>query len=104
MAAIVLVVVLALVGVGTFVLMGGTMKAPPVTCAPITSPQCGVFVNLHDVSVLVPFKTASQGVPVGVTATVPQGETATSYTFDFGDGSPLVKSTNSIVSHTYTSA
>jgi peptide/nickel transport system substrate-binding protein len=103
MAAIGIVVVLAALSLGTFVLLGGLSKPPGVTCAPANSPACGTYENLHDVSVLSPFKSAAEGAPVSFTASVPQGETASSYTFNFGDGSSPVTTSNTIVSHNYTS-
>ncbi|MCI4349512.1 MAG: PKD domain-containing protein, partial [Thermoplasmata archaeon] len=100
-AAILVVAVLASVGVGTYGVMGGFSKHPPIDqCAPITSPACARYENLHDVSVFAPFKSATQNAQVSFTAAVPSGETATSYTFSFGDGS-TAKTTNSISSHAY---
>ncbi len=102
-SAVVIVVVLALLGVGTYAVMGG-FSAPgnPKTCAPANSPICGSFVNLHDVTLLLPFKSVQQGTSVPFTISLPAGESATSYSINFGDGQPATKSPNATIAHTFT--
>jgi hypothetical protein len=101
-AAIVLVVILALVGVTSYALLGGFDKnASSVTCAPKNSPQCGVYQNLHDVSLLLPFQSVQQNSSVPFTASLPSGETTSAYVFDFGDGSTPISTSNTIVHHAY---
>ncbi|HEV2165459.1 MAG TPA: PKD domain-containing protein [Thermoplasmata archaeon] len=100
-AAIVVVVVLVALSVGAFAVLGGFSPAPQTTCTPPTSPGCFQGENLHDVAVLSPFKSAAQGASVAFTASVPQGVTATSYAFQFGDGTHATTS-NTIASHNYT--
>lgn len=99
-AAITIVVVLVALSVGTFALLGGFSPQNPLTCEPASSPACATYEKIHDVAVLSPFKTAAAGAPVAFTASVPQGLTATSYTFQFGDGIKTTTS-NSIASHSY---
>ena len=99
-AAIVVVVVLVALSVGAFAVLGGFSPTPQSTCTPPTSPGCLKQENLHDVAVLSPFKSAAEGSPVSFTASVPQGVTASSYTFQFGDGSKTTTS-NTITSHNY---
>ncbi len=102
-AAIVIVIALALVGVGSFALMGGFSQSTPATCEPPTSPICGRNVNLHDVALLIPFKAVQQGASVPFTVSLPVGETATSYTVYFGDGNHTASS-SSLISHVYQTA
>lgn len=99
-AAIVVVVVLVAVGVGTYGVMGGFSGGTPATCEPPTSPVCGKYVNLHDVSLLLPFKSVQQGAGVPFTISLPSGESSTSYTVYFGDGTHATGS-SSLISHNY---
>ncbi|HYK93134.1 MAG TPA: PKD domain-containing protein, partial [Thermoplasmata archaeon] len=99
-SAIVVVIVLAGVGVGTYGVMGGFTKGSPKTCEPVTSPICGNYVNTHDVSLLLPFKSVQQGAGVPFTVSLPAGEASTSYTVYFGDGTQN-SSRSSLISHNY---
>jgi hypothetical protein len=105
-AAILIVVILVVLSVGTYALEGGFSPSNPTVCTPPTSAVCNQFLNLHDVSVLVPFKSVSEGSLVSFTASLPQGESPSSYTFNFGDNpTAVLKPTSSpIVNHTYTSS
>src|SRR5580693_5707526 len=87
-STIVIVVVLALVGVATYGVMGGfSSSGPTTTCQPVSSFICGQFVNLHDVSLLVPFKSVQQGATVPFTVSLPPSESPTKVTLNYGDGS-----------------
>ena len=100
-SAVVVVVVLAGVGVGTYAVMGGFSPVTPKTCEPLASPICGNFVNTHDVTLLLPFKSVQQGSGVPFTVSLPAGESATAYTVYFGDGTSNT-GTSSLISHNYT--
>src|SRR5579871_3915189 len=109
LAAVVMVVVILVVGgAGYFALNGtgssggGTTTNTVTTCAPASSPICKAATAAHDVSLEVPFKSVQQGNVVPFTASLPASESASSYTFSFGDGSNSGATTNSQVSHTYT--
>ena len=100
---LVIVIVVAGMGLGSFALMGGFSGGPGSTCAPANSPACGVFANLHDVKLVVPLKSVQQRSQVPLTASLPAGESATKFTFLFGDGTEA-NSTSNIVTHNYTAA
>jgi hypothetical protein len=100
-SAILIVVVLALVGVGTYAVMGGFSKPTPLTCQPLSAPACARFQNLHDVTLELPFKSIQEGNAVPFTVSLPSGESATSYNLNFGDGSPVVSSHSTSVEHAY---
>jgi peptide/nickel transport system substrate-binding protein len=100
-SAILIVVVLVLVGVGTYAVMGGFSKGTPLTCQPITAPACAAFQNLHDVGLLLPFKSVQEGNAVPFTVSLPSGESATTYNVNFGDGTPVVGSHSPSVSHSF---
>jgi hypothetical protein len=104
-AAVLIILVLVVMSVGTYAIEGGFSPTVPTSCSPPTSAVCNQFLNLHDLSVLVPFKSVSEGSLVSVTASLPQGESSSQYTFNFGDtpGAVLKTSSSSIVNHTYTS-
>ncbi|MCI4350298.1 MAG: ABC transporter substrate-binding protein [Thermoplasmata archaeon] len=97
---IVIVVVLALMGVTTYALTGGFSKTPPPACAPAASPVCTASLNLHDVSVLLPYRSVQEGANVPVTASVPNGEVVSNYFFNFGDTSN-VSSRDATSTHVY---
>ncbi len=101
-STVVIVVVLALVGIATYGVMGGFSSSGPVTtCEPVTSFVCGQFVNLHDVSLLVPFKSVQQGNVVPFTISLPPSETPTKVTLNYGDGTPSVSNSSTSVSYSY---
>ncbi|HKV89986.1 MAG TPA: PKD domain-containing protein, partial [Thermoplasmata archaeon] len=100
-SAIFIVVVLALVGVGTYAVMGGFSKGSPLTCQPITAPACARFQNTHDITLLLPFKSVQEGNAVPFTASLPSGESSSSYSFNFGDGGAAVVSHSPTLEHSY---
>ncbi|MCI4331157.1 MAG: ABC transporter substrate-binding protein [Thermoplasmata archaeon] len=103
-SAIVIVVVLALLGVSTYAVMGGFSKTSnPTSCWPPSSPICGQLINPHDLTLLIPFRSVQQGQSVPFTATLPAGETATSYSFHWGDSTFTNNSKTPTVSHNFTS-
>jgi hypothetical protein len=61
------------------------------------------LVDLHDLTVLLPFSSVNMGQSVPFTASLPTGETASSYTFFFGDGTNLTTSASPTASHSYSS-
>ncbi|MCI4351514.1 MAG: PKD domain-containing protein, partial [Thermoplasmata archaeon] len=105
-AAIVMVIVIALVGAGTYVGLNAQSHGPKhfQSCSPPSSPVCVASAYTHDLGLLVPFKAAQTGNTVPFTAILPAGETASSYSFNFGDGSPSVSNAQPIATHVYTTA
>jgi peptide/nickel transport system substrate-binding protein len=98
---VVVVVVLAMLGVVAYGVLGGFTPASPATCQPANSPLCGQFANLHDVTLIVPFQSVQQGASVPVTAKLPVGETASQYTFNYGDGSKVAPQPSGTASHIF---
>ena len=101
-AAIIMIVVILVVGGVGYVGLNAT-KSSPVSnssCAPSTAPACEQASGAHDLTLNVPFKSVQEGNPVPFTAALPSGETATSYSFDFGDGATATQA-GAAVSHTY---
>jgi hypothetical protein len=100
-STIVIVVILALVGTVAYGVMGGFSSAPGSTCQPASSPGCGSYSNFHDVRLILPFKSAQTGAPLQFTANLPSGESATKYTYDFGDGSQPNVTLSPTITHAY---
>jgi peptide/nickel transport system substrate-binding protein len=100
-SAILIVVVLAIVGVASYAVLGGFGTASPTTCQPITAPACAKFENLHDVTLVLPFKSVQQSQSVPFTASLPSGESASTYTFNFGDGSKAVATNSPSLDHAF---
>ncbi|HZY70816.1 MAG TPA: ABC transporter substrate-binding protein [Thermoplasmata archaeon] len=100
-AVVVVVVVLAMLGVATFALTGGFNKVLPPSCQPAASPICTASINKHDVNVLMPYRTVQEGTSVPITASLPSGETVSSFSYLFGDGLN-VSSRQATQSHIYT--
>lgn len=98
---ILVVVILALVGVAAYGVMGGLSPAKSPTCQPANSPQCSPYLNLDDISLILPFKSIQQGGLATFTASLPSGESASSFTFNFGDGSAALHTSSPTVSHTF---
>jgi peptide/nickel transport system substrate-binding protein len=96
-AVVVLVITIVVLGAISFVVF----NTPSKTCAPSTSPVCTKVKNDHDVSILAPFTTAQQGQLIPFTALLTNGETATQFKFNFGDGSPIATSATPTVDHAY---
>ena len=87
-AAIIMIVVILVVGGLGYVGLNAA-KQNPVTKSACNPPSAAVCVQgsaAHDVSLLVPFKAVQQNSTVPFTASLPNGEVATSFTFNFGDG------------------
>ena len=78
------VVVLALVGVIAYGVMGGFSGAPGTNCAPAAAPECSIFIDTHDITLIVPYQSVQSGSPVPVTASLPSSESTSGYTFNFG--------------------
>lgn len=100
---IVVIVVLSGIGVGTYAVMGGFTRSGPATCEPVSSPICATYVNSHDVTLLLPFRSVQQNQAVPFTVSLPAGESPTSYSITYGDGSPTATSGGTTFSHVYTS-
>lgn len=101
-AASTLIAVVVLVGAGSFVLFEtvGPQNAKVERCTPASSAGCR-SADGHGLSVLVPFATAQIGLSIPFTVLLPSGSAATSYEFNFGDGTPWVASTLGTVGHAY---
>jgi peptide/nickel transport system substrate-binding protein len=91
---VILAAVVVIAGAVTYVAI------PPsaTTCAPANSPICQG--NIHDLGVLIPLRTSQEGVPIPVTALVPSAERASSFVFNFGDGTTNT-SINPTMIHSY---
>jgi peptide/nickel transport system substrate-binding protein len=100
---IVTIVVLALVGIVAYGIMGGFQPASKPTCQPISSPECAGFTNLNDVALIVPFQSVQQGTIVPLTVNLPAGETATSYSYNYGDGGAVNKTSSPNSAHVFRS-
>jgi hypothetical protein len=102
-AAIVMIVVIIVVGAGAYVAFTNLRPGATTTftCAPANSAFCKSALGAHDLSVIAPFKSTQSGNLIPFTATLPAGETATSYTFNFGDGTKPVTSSTPTVDHAY---
>ncbi len=98
-AVVVLVITIVVLGAISFVVFNSVTTTH--TCAPADSPVCTVSTNTHDVTILAPFLTAQQDQLIPFTVLLPSGETASSYMFNFGDGSTASSNTPT-VTHSYT--
>jgi PKD domain len=100
-AMIVMVIVVVLVGSGAY--FGLTAVGPSSStvtgCQPAGSQGCTQF-TVHTLSVLAPFKSAQTGQTVPFTVILGSG-TSTDFTFNFGDGTPVVTSKVPTVDHVY---
>ncbi|MGC2789692.1 MAG: PKD domain-containing protein, partial [Thermoplasmata archaeon] len=86
--AIILVLIVVIAGsIAAFGLSSGTKGTTLTSCVPVTSPVCVASAATHDINLLVPVHSALIGTTIPFTATLPTGETATEFTFNFGDGS-----------------
>ncbi|HEY6238562.1 MAG TPA: hypothetical protein VIZ68_05195, partial [Thermoplasmata archaeon] len=96
-AAIVMIVVILVVGGLGYVGLNAQSQSPVTksSCFPATATACGQSSGTHDVGLQVPFKAVQQGSVVPYTATLPSGESATSYTFDYGDGNSSTSASSS---------
>jgi PKD domain len=100
LAAVILAVVVVVSGFGAY----AAFSHPVTTCGPAGDPVCSPgSANPHDMSLLVPLKTTQEGAPIPITAILPSSEQATTFTFNFGDGSTDTTSSPT-VQHTYITA
>jgi peptide/nickel transport system substrate-binding protein len=101
-AAVIMIVVIALVAAGSFAAFNAVkpQTASSRTCEPASSYICVNLLAGHDMTLLVPFKTAQAGTTVPFTASFTKGETSSQYNFNFGDGTN-VSSNVPTVSHVY---
>ncbi|MCI4322722.1 MAG: PKD domain-containing protein [Thermoplasmata archaeon] len=97
---VVVVVVLALVGLSAYGIAGGFSPAAVQTCQPATSIACGAASNAHDIVLIAPFHSVQQGGAVPLTVSLPAGESTSSYTYNFGDGTSTTTASPT-VSHIY---
>ncbi len=96
-SVLVLVVVVVVSGAVTYVAYPGTKT----TCAPANDPVCiPAALSTDDLGLLAPLKTVQQGVPIPFTAIVPAQYRATSFEFDFGDGT-FNNTTSPTVTHAF---
>jgi ABC-type transport system substrate-binding protein len=97
-----MIVVIALVAAGGYFAFNSSKPTNSVaqTCQPSTSPVCAALSASHDMSLLVPFPATQAGIAVPFTASFAKGETASSYNFNFGDGSNQTSSSPT-VTHVY---
>ncbi|MCI4354449.1 MAG: PKD domain-containing protein, partial [Thermoplasmata archaeon] len=102
-AAVIMIVVILVVGGLGYVGLNssGAKSETKSTCVPALSPACVAATAAHDVTLAVPYKSVQQGSVVPYTASLPNGETATSFTFDFGDNATVTQASPS-TSHIYT--
>lgn len=111
MAAIIMVVVIAIVGGGTYFAFSGVSTSSssgpsgthvgPTSCAPATSAICQGLSGGHDVFLSVLLKSAQATIPVQFTAQYGGTGKVSYYLYNFGDGSAVDNSTSSVVYHTY---
>jgi hypothetical protein len=101
-AMIIMVIVVVVVGAGAYFGLAavGPTSVGKSSCAPAGSAGCVAFTS-HHLSVLAPFKSAQTGQTVPFTVIL-SGGTSSEFTFNFGDGTPVVKSTSPTVDHVYT--
>ena len=98
MAIVILTLTLVIAGAGTYVAYSGVRT----TCAPAGDPVCVPSSSSpHDMSLLVPLRTTQEDVPIPVTAILPSQYHASSFVFNFGDGTTNTTSSPTAI-HTYT--
>ncbi|MGA9839258.1 MAG: PKD domain-containing protein [Thermoplasmata archaeon] len=86
--AIILVLVVVIAGsIAAFGLSSGTTGTTITRCAPANSPVCIASAANHNINLLVPEESSLIGASVPFTASLPTGESASEFTFNFGDGS-----------------
>ncbi|MCI4357923.1 MAG: ABC transporter substrate-binding protein [Thermoplasmata archaeon] len=102
-AIVVMAVVLVVVGAGSYAAFSGQKPttATSQSCVPVNSPACVAIAANHDVAVLSPFAAAQTGQTIPFSAILPTGASATSVTFNFGDGSTSVASSSTSATHSY---
>ena len=102
-AAIILIVVILVVGGLGYVGLNASSSSPKTltSCSPSSSPQCRAGVAGHDLGLQVPFRSVQQGSIVPFTVSVPGGQSASSFTYTFGDSSAPVTQAGNTVTHIY---
>jgi hypothetical protein len=108
MAAIIMVIVLAVVGVGTWAAFqgvnggsSGSGKTSVTTCSPPTNPVCTAISGGHDVFLNVPYRSVQSGIPIHFTAQYQGSGSVSYYLYNFGDGQPALNSTSPSVTYSY---
>lgn len=111
-AAIILVVVVVVVGgagyAGLSAAGGSSSSSPPAACAPLTSPVCSTSARVNDVVLFVPYQPgygqtafqSSQGATLPASVYLTNGETASSFSVNWGDGTTSTQGTTSFT-HAY---
>ncbi|MGC2035437.1 MAG: PKD domain-containing protein, partial [Thermoplasmata archaeon] len=102
-AAVIMIIVIVVVG-GLGYLGFNAVNGQSKTinsCTPVNSPGCSPFSQTHDMTLFTPYSSVQAGNAVPFSAGLPSGVTASSYTFNFGDGVTQTTSTPQ-VSHVYT--
>jgi hypothetical protein len=102
---IVVVVAGGLTGVALNSLQGSSTKTVS-SCVPPTSPVCQASSDVNDVSLLVPIQSGFINQSVPLTASLPSGVEASSFTFIFGDGTSVTVSgtaNSATADHAYSS-
>jgi hypothetical protein len=99
-----MIIVVVLVGAGGYFAFNSVKpnNTNSQTCAPSTSYICVNLQAGHDITLLVPFKTAQAGTTIPFTASFSKGETSTAFTYNFGDGGKPQNTTTPSVSHVFT--
>src|SRR5580658_689201 len=111
MAAVIMIVVIVIVGGAGYVGLnaaGGTSSSSHSTCAPATSPVCSGQSKLNDLVLSSPTQpgygqtayTTTIGAPISANVYLTGGETATSYTVNWGDNNTTTQATTTF-QHTY---
>ncbi len=111
-AAIILVVVVVVVGgagyAGLSAAGGSSTSSPPATCAPLSSPGCAGSKAINDVVLFVPYQAgygqssfvSTQGLTLPASISLSNGETASSFTVNWGDNTTTTQSSASFT-HTF---
>lgn len=111
MAAVVMIAVIMIVGAAGYVGLnaaGGTSSSTHSSCSPPTSPVCSSSSKVNDVVLFTPYtpgygQLAYQtlvGAPITANVYLTGGETPTSYSVNWGDGTTSTQSTSSFT-HSY---
>ncbi|MGC2035064.1 MAG: PKD domain-containing protein, partial [Thermoplasmata archaeon] len=102
-AAVIMIIVIVVVGGLGYLGFNsvGTKTSNTQSCTPAASVGCSPYTNTHDMTLFTPYASVQAGNAVPFSAGLPSGVTASSYTFNFGDGVTQTTSTPQ-VSHVYT--
>jgi hypothetical protein len=97
-----MIVVVVLVGAVAYVALGSSSGGTTTSiCEPKSSAACGNILGTHDLRILAAYKSMQTGQPDPLTALLPSGESASSFSFNFGDGTAVTPQTTPTVSHAY---